>query len=240
MADFKTHLGWGLGSGIILAVAGLHAQQLKPVEAMLVVGLAGIGGSIPDLDVQTSRPSKLLAHCLSLAIPLVTLLHFKPKIGDELWINVFFFVLFSVVFYTVISLLIKKMTKHRGIMHSIPFAILCGELTYLIFASDYKLFAIASEKLPFFAGMAITIGYASHLLLDEYYSIYLEGLRPKVKRSFGTAFKLYSKKQSIPLTLMVYLLVIVAAFAIKSQDISYQKLLGLIKGTHKIHLIETQ
>ena len=172
MADFKTHLGWSIGSGIILATAGLQAHHLKPIEGLAVVALAGIGGSIPDIDKESSIPHRFFNHFLSLVMPIVILLHLKPKIGSALWINILFYIFFSAIIYKIICPIIKEMTKHRGVMHSIPFAILSGELTYLFFASDYELFKLASKKMPVYFGVAVFLGHISHLILDEFHSIW--------------------------------------------------------------------
>ena len=241
MADFKTHLGWSIGSGIILAAAGLHARHLKPIEGLAVTALAAIGGSIPDIDEEKSIPYRFFSHFLSLVMPIVILLHLKPKIGSELWINILFYIFFSAIIYKIICPIIKAMTKHRGVMHSIPFAILCGELTYLFFTSDYELFEPASKKMPVYFGVAVFLGHIIHLIVDEIYSMWdKKEKKIKIKKSLGTAFTMYSKDATLLANLMVYMLVILAAFAINSQDITFRKVLGVFIGTHTIQLIKVR
>jgi hypothetical protein len=239
MADFKTHLGWSIGGGIILAAAGLHARHLMPIEGLAVTALAGIGGGIPDIDQEKSIPYRFFNHFLSLVAPIVILLHLKPKIGSELWINILFYIFFSAIIYQIIGPIIKKMTKHRGVMHSIPFAILGGELTYLFFASDYELFKLSSKKMPVYFGVAVFWGHIIHLVVDEFYSMWDKKKKKiKIKKSLGTALTMYSKDATPLANLMLYMLVILAAFAINSQDITFRKVLGVFIGTHKIQSIK--
>jgi membrane-bound metal-dependent hydrolase YbcI (DUF457 family) len=111
-----------------------------------------------------------------------------------------YFVISYLLIRYVICELVKRMTTHRGIMHSIPFALLCAEAGFLIFIPSGKNMAIA-------VGISIFAGFITHLLLDEVNSITLKnGVIPKFKKSAGTALKFKSK--SIIDTLVIYLFVI--------------------------------
>jgi hypothetical protein len=48
------------------------------------------------------------------------------------------------------------------------------------------------------------IGFLSHLVLDEIYSVDWHGVKPKLKSSAGTAFKFFSP--SVPATAFCYLI----------------------------------
>lgn len=236
MADFRTHLFWGLGGGTLLALTALQQHQLAPVEAVSVVALGGLGGVIPDLDSSTGKPLKILFQVLSIVIPLALYPHIKPKIGKEIsYVLIFFIIVFSIVYYLIYPMM-KKMTSHRGIMHSIPFAVLCGELIYLLFYSNAYLFPKASKSMPFYFGTAVFIGCFIHLVLDEFYSLTFDGVIPKKNNFTGKALSLF-KEKSPRITLIVYILMIIAALIIRSHDLNYQEVLGLFKGTHKIQLI---
>jgi len=87
----------------------------------------------------------------------------------------------------VICELIKRMTKHRGIMHSIPFSFFSAEMVYLLFDSSGK--TVASM-----AALAIFSACLIHLVLDELNAFYFKfGFIPMPKKSAGTALKLYSQ-----------------------------------------------
>jgi len=83
-------------------------------------------------------------------------------------------------------------------MHSIPFALVCGGIGYLLFLSSGKQVAIM-------AGVAVFLGCLVHLVLDELSSFKLKfGFIPILKKSSGTAFKL--KSDSLGTTLFIYLI----------------------------------
>ena len=93
--------------------------------------------------------------------------------------------------------LLNKFTVHRGLWHSIPAAILCFEITYLLFFD-------LPGKLRLLYAVAVFGGFLSHLILDELYSVKVLAL--DTKRSFGTALKFRgnSKLQ----TIFIYFLIV--------------------------------
>ena len=60
----------------------------------------------------------------------------------------------------------------------------------LAIAEPWRSPSISQTRLPAQAG-AVVLGYLSHLLLDELYSIQWRRGRIGMKRSFGSALKLY-------------------------------------------------
>jgi hypothetical protein len=78
---------------------------------------------------------------------------------------------------------------HRGMFHSIPAVLIAGELAFLMASGD-------SVTLRWYKAGGVMLGYLSHLLLDEFYSV--EALRLRVKQSFGTALKLFDRKHLWP------------------------------------------
>ena len=64
--------------------------------------------------------------------------------------------------------LLKHCTVHRGMFHSLPAAVIFGEIAFLLAPSDDL-----GPKL-FMAG-AVVVGFLSHLLLDEIYSVDCRG-----------------------------------------------------------------
>ena len=67
-----------------------------------------------------------------------------------------------------------------------------------------------------FKAWAVVIGFTSHLVLDEIYSVDWQGKKIRVKRSFGTALKLFGK--SPILNIIMYSKVIVLGIMIASDD----------------------
>jgi hypothetical protein len=95
--------------------------------------------------------------------------------------------------------LFNKFTTHRGIFHSIPASFVFGLIVTIILHYLFNW----SEFNSWLGGFFITFGSIVHLILDEIYSIDFMGRR--IKKSFGTALKLYDDKQIYP-NIMIYLL----------------------------------
>jgi len=79
-------------------------------------------------------------------------------------------------------------------IHSIPMAILLGQLTFFVATGTIE------ERL--LKAAALAIGFLSHLVLDEIYSIDSTGARLRLKRSFGTALKWTNPKRPGPVALI--------------------------------------
>ncbi len=84
--------------------------------------------------------------------------------------------------------LFRRYTKHRGMWHSIPAAMIAGLATFLVANSG-------DFEIRLFKSWAVVIGFVSHLLLDEIYAVDWQGRRIRVKKSFGTALKFFSKSR---------------------------------------------
>ena len=78
---------------------------------------------------------------------------------------------------------LSRLSKHRGISHSLPTCAVWGLLTYLYYPSTY-------HGLRLLMALAVVVGFFSHLLLDEICSVDLRGAR--VNKAFGTALKLWA------------------------------------------------
>ncbi len=82
--------------------------------------------------------------------------------------------------------LLAKFSNHRGMWHSWP-ALAIATLAAWIVCSG------ANVDIRMFKAGGVTLGFFSHLLLDEIWSINFRGGVPKFKKSFGTALKFYGK-----------------------------------------------
>ena len=92
------------------------------------------------------------------------------------------------------------LTVHRGIFHTIPMAILFALISNII---SLEMFAL-SDVFSLIIGFFIFWGFIVHLILDEIYSIDVAGL--KMKKSFGTALKIFDLKNKIG-SLILYILI---------------------------------
>jgi membrane-bound metal-dependent hydrolase YbcI (DUF457 family) len=168
--------------------------------------MGSLGGILPDLDSDSGKPLTLLFGIVSVLLPALLL----NKIIGQLTISpellVGYFSCSYLLINSLICELIKKVTIHRGIMHSIPFAILSGEIGYLLFVSS-------GQSMGTIVGLSVFTGCIVHLVLDELNSFSLKfGFIPTMKRSSGTALKLKSADNLA--NMAVYSLILGAAATI--------------------------
>jgi hypothetical protein len=80
--------------------------------------------------------------------------------------------------------MIRKYTVHRGMFHSIPALLVFAGLAFL---------ACGTAELPIrcYKAGGVAAGFMSHLVLDEIYAVEWKGGRWRLKKSFGTAIKLW-------------------------------------------------
>lgn len=201
MANFKTHLIAATTMSGMASVGLLSLQLAKPWEAGGYFLLGVLGGLLPDIDSDKSTPLTLIFYFLSLycAFALVFNLAVQYSYIELLaiWGAVYF-----AIRYLVLRIM-TKMTVHRGIFHSLLAVVFVAML--MVNISFHIL-----HKTPYVAwnsGLFIGIGYLVHLCLDELYSVDLNNKR--MKKSFGTALKLFSLENfhsSVLMTIIVCVL----------------------------------
>lgn len=194
MAAFREHVTFSSLLGVGFGAALYQYLGVDISQAVLAGALCGFAGMLPDLDSDSGKPIREMFNLLS-AIGAFLLLHRlrRLRISPEDRI------LAAVAFYVFIRFFARmgfeRLTVHRGMFHSIPAMFLASGLTYLATSE-------LTPPMPILLAAAVTVGYFSHLLLDEIYSVDLNGLVPKLKKSAGTALKFYS--ESWPATLFTY------------------------------------
>lgn len=185
MANFKTHIQFAtIGSG--LACTALLATQTLSFKEAFMCWLAGtIGGILPDIDSDNSYSLGILFGILTLLACAGTIAYSVYKI-PIVWVWGLCFLVYCAMQFVVRSLF-KHFTIHRGVCHSLLAGAAAGLL--LTWAS-YKLGYAATTS--WFLGAFLSFGFLLHLLLDEIYSV--DFMNVSVKRSFGTAIKLFDYK----------------------------------------------
>ncbi|GHT23011.1 hypothetical protein FACS189419_06360 [Planctomycetales bacterium] len=167
---------------------------------LVSAGLCSFAGMLPDIDSDTSRSFQ---ECIYLAAGIGTVLlverlknyNLDPDLVVLAGAGMFLFIRFG------IGKLIKRITAHRGMIHSIPMALLCGEIVFLLATGTLE------ERL--LKAGALMAGFLSHLILDEVFSLDSTGqiFKPfRLKKSFGTALKWSDPKRKLA-TLLIYLAV---------------------------------
>lgn len=187
MANFATHIGAGTVVSGALATITLAADVIAP-ENLVAVTLAGVLGSIlPDIDLKDSRASRALFSGLAVFFSFCVLfLNAAQYSIAELWL--LWLGSFLLVRYAA-EALFHRFSYHRGIWHSITAGLFWWFLTAIVF--HYVLGT--HEGVAWLGGGFMFLGYLTHLALDEMYSVNLIGQR--LKRSFGSAMKLFDSRK---------------------------------------------
>ncbi len=185
MADFKTHITTSSMLGIAYGAAGYFMYDISLPHCIVAGTLCSVAGMLPDLDSESGVPLREMLSFVAVLAPMLMLRRFN-NFGWTPETMVFVAVLLYLGIRFGIGSLFRRFTRHRGMWHSIPAALIAGMLTYLL--------ALSPEiEIRAFKGWAVVLGFLSHLLLDEIYSIDLYG-RQLLKSSAGTAMKLYDSR----------------------------------------------
>jgi membrane-bound metal-dependent hydrolase YbcI (DUF457 family) len=206
MADFKIHLSGGIAVGAGMSVAGHFVAGLTLLQAGAVFVVGSVGGLLPDLDSDTGKPLAFLFHLVSVLIPSLLFVRAVQIGGDSPEFLVCYFAGSYLFINYVVCAIVKKVTVHRGMMHSIPFVFVCAGVAYLLFKPS-------GTQVAGIAGIAVLLGCLVHLVLDEITSFKLKfGIIPIPKRSSGSAFKF--KSDSLLATLFVYIILVIIGIVV--------------------------
>ncbi len=184
MADFKTHVTFSGVLGCGYTAAGLMSG-VPPATAFVAGGLCGVSGMLPDIDSDSGRPRREAMSFAAAIVPMLLVDRFRQfELSHDCM------VLLAAAMYVGIRFvgarLIGRWSVHRGMFHSIPAALIFAGLAFLIAGAT-------DLQMRYFKAFGVLMGVISHLVLDEVYSVDLKGIRPKLKKSFGTAVKLWGK-----------------------------------------------
>ncbi len=186
MANFNTHFTVAASASAVLSGTLLSMEVVTPEQAVLAFVLGTFGGLLPDVDSAHSTSIKVGFNVLSL---LMTIMVIFVKSSTYSIIEMFLMsaLVFAGIRYGFLELF-RKISKHRGMFHSVPVAFLWGIVVAILMHVFFGLDALVS----WVYGIMISFGYLVHLILDETYSVDLGNRR--VKKSLGTALKFYSIK----------------------------------------------
>jgi len=183
MANFNTHFIVASISSSIVSSTFLSMHIVTLEQGVLAFFLGSIGGLLPDLDSAHSIAIKAAFNILSLLITVVLIFYKYTaySIVEMLLMSVF---VFMGIRYCLIEIF-RGLSKHRGMFHSVPAAIIWGLCVTIIMNKFFKY----NDLISWVFGVMVSFGYLVHLILDEIYSVDLGNKR--IKKSFGTALKFY-------------------------------------------------
>lgn len=205
MANYATHIAVGTVVSGALATLTVGADILAP-ESIMAVTLAGVAGSVlPDVDLRDSRASTILFSCMGVFASFCVLFLNADRYSiAELWI-LWLGTLVAVRYG--LSAIFWRISVHRGVWHSLLAGVFWAGLTAILF--HYVLGR--HEGVAWLGGGFMFIGYLTHLVLDEIYSVDFMGNR--LKASFGTALKTWDSRypgNSLALAMATVLLLFAA------------------------------
>lgn len=184
MAGFKTHVTVSSVLGCGYAGVGLVHFGMPPETAILGGALCGFSGMLPDIDSDYGTPLRETMAFTAAVLPMLLLhrmhsLLLKPDEMALVGIGVYLFIRFG------LTNMIRKYTVHRGMFHSIPAGLIFAGIAFLVVGDSFDL------NIRYFKAGAVFAGFMSHLILDEIYSVEWKGGAWRLKKSSGTAVKLW-------------------------------------------------
>jgi len=183
VADFNTHFFVATAVGAIYATAATKGLVLPTEAALLLASMTAIGGILPDIDLKDSKPSKALFLVLGALLAILWMAEQIERFSvvELLAVGALLFVGIRYLLWW----LFHQFTVHRGSLHSLTASAMFGSCAAVL---CYHFWAFTATE-SWLAGVAVTLGCVTHLLLDELYSVDFTGAR--IKRSFGSALKLF-------------------------------------------------
>jgi len=193
MASFRGHIAFASVLGGVYGAAGSLWLGLDWGPVFLGAGLTAIGGLMPDLDSDSGVPVRELFSLAAVMTPLLLVrrLHHAGLTPEQ--ILALMAGLYVLVRYGGAALF-KRITVHRGMFHSLPAMAIAGLLIYL---GDHQ----GEPRVRYFLAGGVMLGFLSHLVLDEIYSVDFSGHKMlRLNKYAGTAVKLYSPSWIATLT----------------------------------------
>jgi membrane-bound metal-dependent hydrolase YbcI (DUF457 family) len=186
VANFTTHIAIGTVLSGALATVTVAADLVAP-ENIVAVTLAGVLGSVlPDIDLKDSRPSRAIFAGLAVFFSFAVLFSLERRYSIAemliLWLGTLLLVRYGAraIFF--------RFSYHRGIWHSLLAMAFCALLTSWVYYRPLQ----RDAAVAWLAAGFLAIGFLTHLILDELYSV--DVMDTRIKASFGTALKLVDTK----------------------------------------------
>ena len=201
MANFNTHFTVAASASAVVSATMLSMEVVSPLEAVVAFALGTLGGLLPDVDSSHSTSIKVGFNVLTLLMTIM-LIFAKSSTYSLVEMIIVSVTVFVTIRYAFLELF-RKISKHRGMFHSVPVALIWG----IVVATIGQWFFELNSLVAWVYGFMITFGYLVHLTLDEIYSVDLGNRR--MKKSAGTALKfgMFKTKEQKIHTAIIYALI---------------------------------
>lgn len=183
MPGFRVHITGSSIAGAGYGLAAWYVGDMPPMTCALGAGLCAVAGMMPDLDSGPGIPLRESVAFAAAVVPMM-LIHRFQQLGMPLEGIIVAGAAIYLAIRFGLSWLLKNYSYHRGMFHSLPAAAVAGQVTYLAFGTEEPL-------RRYFVASAVVVGFLTHLVLDEIWSVRLGMFGPKFKKSFGTALKFH-------------------------------------------------
>lgn len=183
MGNFVHHNIGGVIIGSLSTVYSHLYCELPIIESVSVGALSYISSLLPDIDSPTSKPAEFVANIVSVLSASLYSTYLVQKSIKPTYLPAI--IIGGYIFTRImIKQIIRRVTPHRGIVHSIPAAFIWSGCIYIVFRQE----PIALHNV---LALSALCGYLTHLIIDELFAaVDISGGTFMSKRSFGTAFKL--------------------------------------------------
>jgi hypothetical protein len=193
MASYRGHLTLSAPLGAAYGALVLLNPEWDWAPIVLGAGVCTLGGLLPDLDSDSGVPVRELFGLTAAAFSAVAYFPIRKRLGMPpeqalvIVVAIYFLIRYGA------SEVFRKTTVHRGMFHSLPAMLIAGLVVDLLFPTGDWLLRL------YLAG-GVMLGFLSHLVLDEIYSVDFMGVAVRFNKYAGSAVKLTSSSWMATLT----------------------------------------
>ena len=210
MAGYREHITVSGMLGVGYGCAAFSLAGFSLMQASIAAALTWIAGILPDLDAEGGHPIRELVGLTAAITPLLLMQQAHALgVSDD---HAMFYALltWAGVCYCGVFLL-AKLSVHRGMFHSIPALLIFSQMTFLSYHSD-------DVRVRTLMAVGVGLGFLSHLLLDEIYSVQWDGSVVRFSKSAGSALKFFGN-DALPNGVAMGLLIFLTYATLVSLDI---------------------
>ena len=178
-----------------MAVIALAGATMTNAPSFLIVVFVAVtlGSVLPDIDSDSGIPYNVAFGTLTVVASALTFTSVHKATNGNIVQDIVWTLVIAFFVWFVVGYVFRRITRHRGMAHSIPAAVLSGLCTFFL-ASRYAF----SDAESFMLAAGITAGFLVHLLLDEIYAaVNFRGAPFVPNKAFGTALKFASPDKFI-------------------------------------------
>lgn len=204
MADYRTHVMTSSALGAVYGLSSTVLLGFTGIQGALAGVLTGVSGMLPDLDSDSGRPIREVFGLLAAVGPLVMMERLERWGGSREAALLLAVILYVAIRY-VASGILQLTCVHRGMFHSLPALLIAAEIAFLAYLND-------SPAVRGLMAVGVALGFGSHLVLDEIYSVTWNGGRLQLKASAGSAVKMVGP--SWPVNFLVFGIALTLGYAV--------------------------